>query len=189
MTLWSQHTCSIFVNMNIWFICYSCIILIIIIIIIIIITIIVIIIKTCLKKNKIKNTCGCCGCYCCEWNLIPLVQSCIFSVSTFILLWLYSLYLSHQVHATARSRGFISSWFQDLAGNKPLTVLVKKVSVTKWINVPIKKRKVRKPEKLWQKAACISGAKSTEKWSFLYHLFVVVVVFVCVHVFSIKMNK
>lgn len=141
------------------------------------------------KKNKIKNTCGCCGCYCCEWNLIPLVQSCIFSVSTFILLWLYSLYLSHQVHATARSRGFISSWFQDLAGNKPLTVLVKKVSVTKWINVPIKKRKVRKPEKLWQKAACISGAKSTEKWSFLYHLFVVVVVFVCVHVFSIKMNK
>lgn len=59
----------------------------------------------------------------------------------------------------------------------------------KKINVPIKKRKVRKPEKLWQKAACISGAKSTEKWSFLYHLFVVVVVFVCVHVFSIKMNK
>ena len=141
-----------------------------------------------LKKNKIKNTCGCCGCYCCEWNLIPLVQSCIFSVSTFILLWLYSLYLSHQVHATARSRGFISSWFQDLAGNKPLTVLVKKVSVTKWINVPIKKRKVRKPEKLWQKAACISGAKSTEKLSFLYHLFVVVVVFVCVHAFSIKMR-
>ena len=86
-----------------------------------------------LKKNKIKNTCGCCGCYCCEWNLSPLVQSCIFSVSTFILLWSYTLYLSHQVHATARSRGFISSWFQDLAGNKPLTVLVKKVSVTKWI--------------------------------------------------------
>ena len=41
------------------------------------------------------------------------------------------IHLSHQVHATARSRGFISSWFQDLAGNKPLTVLVKKVSVKK----------------------------------------------------------
>ena len=58
---------------------------------------------------------------------VPL-QSCIFSVST---LRLYKLYLSHQVHVTARSRGFISSWFQDLAGNKPLTVLVKKVSVKK----------------------------------------------------------
>ena len=33
-----------------------------------------------------------------------------------------------QVHVTARSRGFISTWFQDLAGNKPLTILGKKVS-------------------------------------------------------------
>lgn len=30
------------------------------------------------------------------------------------------------VHVTARSRGFISTWFQDLAGNKPLTILGKK---------------------------------------------------------------
>lgn len=44
-------------------------------------------------------------------------------------LFIMIIHLSHQVHATARSRGFISSWFQDLAGNKPLTVLVKKVSV------------------------------------------------------------
>ena len=101
------------------------------------------------------------------------------SLHYFILLWLYTLYLSHQVHATARSRGFISSWFQDLAGNKPLTVLVKKVSVTKWINVPKKK----KSQKTWS----ISGAKSMEKWSFLYHLFVVAVVFVCLC--SIKMGK
>ncbi|CAH3150356.1 unnamed protein product [Pocillopora meandrina] len=33
------------------------------------------------------------------------------------------------VHITARSRPFISSWFQDLAGNKPLTVLAKKVPI------------------------------------------------------------
>ena len=52
-------------------------------------------------------------------------------LSLYILLYYDYTPLSHQVHATARSRGFISSWFQDLAGNKPLTVLVKKVSVTK----------------------------------------------------------
>ena len=51
-----------------------------------------------------------------------------------------------------------------------------------------KKRKVRKPEKLWLKAACISRAKSTEKWSFLYHLFVVVVVVVVVGVYVHKFN-
>ena len=39
------------------------------------------------------------------------------------------VYFFFQVHATARTRGFISTWFQDLAGNKPLTVLAKKVSV------------------------------------------------------------
>lgn len=33
------------------------------------------------------------------------------------------------VHVTARSRGFISTWFQDLAGNKPLTILGKKVPI------------------------------------------------------------
>ena len=71
------------------------------------------------------------------------------SLHYFILLWLYTLYLSHQVHATARSRGFISSWFQDLAGNKPLTVLVKKVSATKWINVPKKKEKLENLKYQW----------------------------------------
>ena len=98
-------------------------------------------------KKSFKNTCGCYGCYCCEWNLSPLVQSRIFSVSTLF----YFIMIIHTLLVSSGSCNCPFSWIyiqlvSRSSRKQTPHCISKEGECNKTNKCTKKKRKVRKPE-------------------------------------------
>ena len=143
--------------------------------------------------NSFKNTCGCCGCYCCKWNLSPLVQSRIFSVSTF-----YFIMIIHPLLVSSGSCNCPLSWIYiqlvSRSSREQTPHCISKEGECNKMNKCTKKekkRKVRKPEKTLAKS-CMgvsAGPKAHKNDHFCTICLLLLLLFLCVYVLSKWTNK